>query len=93
MRVPKQKCEYRTRDVQVKKSVVIYVVRPLNGSPGYVPTTMWIFLLCWGLTISQPLWFILSRLPKRGRKEIAEEMKKRDREERGTGMKVRKQKK
>ena len=52
--------------------------------------------LCWGLTTRQPLWVILCRLPEKGRKEteeIAEEMKERDREERGTGMKVKKQKK
>ena len=54
------------------------------------------FWLCWGLTTRQPLWVILCRLPEKGRKEteeIAEEMKERDREERGTGMKVKKQKK
>ena len=42
----------------------------------------------------QPLWVILCRLPEKGRKkieEIVEEMKERDREERGTGMKVKKQ--
>ena len=53
-------------------------------------------LVCWGLTTRQPLWVILCRLPEKGRKEtegIAEEMKERDREERGTGMKVKKQKK
>ena len=53
-------------------------------------------LICWGLTICQPLWVILCRLPKKGRKEIeeiVEEMKERDREEKGTGMKVKKQKK
>ena len=52
--------------------------------------------LSWGLTTRQPLWFILCRLLEKGRKEteeIAEEMKERDREERGTGMKVKKQKK
>ena len=52
--------------------------------------------LCWGLTTRQPFWVILCRLPEKGRKEteeIAEEMKERDREERGTGMKVKKQKK
>ena len=52
--------------------------------------------LCWGLTTRQPLWVILCRLPEKGRKsteEIAEEMKERDREERETGMKVKKQKK
>ena len=41
----------------------------------------------------QPLWVILCRLPEKGRKEIeeiVEEMKERDREERGTGMKVKK---
>ena len=46
----------------------------------------------------QPLWVILCRLPEKGRKEIEEtveeeEMKDRDREERGIGMKVKKQKK
>ena len=48
--------------------------------------------LCWGLTTRQPLWVILC-LPEKGRKEteeIAEEMKERDREERATGMKVKK---
>ena len=52
--------------------------------------------LCWGLTTRQPLWFILCCLPKKGRKEIeetVEEMKEMNREERGTGMKVKKQKK
>ena len=42
----------------------------------------------------QPLWVILCRLPEKGRKEIeeiVEEMKERDNEERGTGMKVKKQ--
>ena len=54
------------------------------------------FWLCWGLTTRQPLRVILCRLPEKGRKEIeerVEEMKERDREERGTGMKVKKQKK
>ena len=44
----------------------------------------------------QPLRVILCRLAEKGRKEIeerVEEMKERDREERGTGMKVKKQKK
>ena len=50
----------------------------------------------WGLTTHQPLWVILCRLPEKGRRvidEIVEEMKERNREERGTGMKVKKQKK
>ena len=54
------------------------------------------FVLCWGLTTHQPLWVILCRLPEKGRKEIeeiVEEMKERNREERGTGMKGKKQKK
>ena len=38
-----------------------------------------------GLTTHQPLWVILCHLPEKGRKEIVEEMKVRDREERGTG--------
>ena len=55
---------------------------------------IWVFIgLCQGLTTSQPLWVILCRLPEKGRKEIVEEMKERDREERRTGMKVKKQKK
>ena len=33
----------------------------------------------------QPLWDILCHLPEKGRKEIVEEVKERDREERGTG--------
>ena len=51
--------------------------------------------LCWGLTTRQPLRVILCRLPEKGRKEIEEivQMKAGDREERGTGMKVKKQKK
>ena len=42
--------------------------------------------LCWGLMTCQPLWVILCHIPKKGRKEIeeiGEEMKERDREERG----------
>ena len=49
--------------------------------------------LCWGLTTSQPLWIILCRLPEKGRKEIEEileETKEREREEKGTWMKVKK---
>ena len=49
--------------------------------------------LCWGLTTRQPLWVILCRLPEKGREEIVEEMKETIREETGTGMKVKKQKK
>ena len=52
--------------------------------------------LSWSLTTRQPLWVILCRLPEKGRKKIekiVEEMKERDREERGIGMKVKKQKK
>ena len=44
----------------------------------------------------QPLWVILCHLPEKGRREIeeiVEEMKERNREERGTGVKVKKQKK
>ena len=57
---------------------------------------VWLFWLCWGLTTRQPLWVILCRLPEKGRKEIeeiVEEMKETIREEIGTGMKVKKQKK
>ena len=44
----------------------------------------------------QPLWIILCHLPEKGRKEIeeiGEKINEKDREERGTGMKVTKQKK
>ena len=44
----------------------------------------------------QALWIILCCLPEKGRKEIeeiVEKMKERDKEERGTGKKVKKQKK
>ena len=44
----------------------------------------------------QPLWVILCHLPEKGRREteeIVEEMKEKNREEKGTGMKVKKQKK
>ena len=57
------------------------------------------FYLCWGLRTYQPLWVILCRLPEKGRKEIeeihvhvVEEMKEKNREERGTRLKVMKQK-
>ena len=40
-------------------------------------------ILCWGLTTRQPLWVILCRLPEKGKKGIVEEMKERDREEKG----------
>ena len=52
--------------------------------------------LCRGLTTRQPLWVILCYFPEKGRRvieEIVEEMKERNREERGAGMKVKKQKK
>ena len=52
--------------------------------------------LCWCLTTRQPLWVILSRLPEKGRKEIekiVEEMKERDREEKGKWKKVKQKKK
>ena len=49
-----------------------------------------------GFKTRQPLWVILCRLPGKRRKdieEIVEERKERDGEERGTGLKVKKQKK
>ena len=49
-----------------------------------------------GFNDTSTLWVILCPLPEKGRKEIeeiVEEMKEMDREERGTGMKVNKQKK
>ena len=48
-----------------------------------------------GLTTCQPLWDILCSLPEKGEKkieEIVEEMKERNRGERGTEMKEKKQK-
>ena len=62
----------------------------------YLVIWNWIDWLCLGLTTHQPLWVILCRLPEKGRKkieEIVEEMKERDREEKETVMKVKKQKK
>ena len=53
-----------------------------------IPLIDW---LCWGLTTRQPLWVISCRLPEKGRKKIevlVVEMKGRDREERGIGIKV-----
>ena len=52
--------------------------------------------LCWGLTTRQPLWIILCCLPEKERKEIeeiVEEIKERDREEKGKWKKVKEQKK
>ena len=43
------------------------------------------YFLCWVSTTGQPLWVISHRLPEKGRrktKEIVEEMKERNREER-----------
>ena len=54
------------------------------------------FYCVWGFRTCPPLWVILCHLPEKGRKEIeetVEELKERDRQERGTGMKVKKQKK
>ena len=54
------------------------------------------FWLCWGLTTRHPWGSFCVVSQRKGRKEIeerVEEMKERDREERGTGMKVKKQKK
>ena len=49
--------------------------------------------LCWGLTTHQLLWVVLCRLTEKGREEMEEmleEMKERNKNERGTGMKVKK---
>ena len=65
-------------------------------SNGYPQNFCMVDWLCWGLTTRQTLWVILCHLQEQGRKEIeetVEEMKERDREKRGTGMKVKKQKK
>ena len=41
-----------------------------------------LFFIVLGLTTREALWIILCRLPMKGRKEIEEEMKERNREER-----------
>ena len=77
--------------------ILCFLINSFNASVKYILKPLSTdFLLCWGLTTRQPLWVILCRLPEKGRKEIeeiVEEMKDMDREERGTGMKVKKQKK
>ena len=68
----------------------------MKYSEGKFVSTKTILSACWGLTTRQPLWVILCRLPEKGRKEIeeiVEERKERNREERKTGMNVKKQKK
>ena len=58
--------------------------------------TFKIYLIVLGFNDTSTLEGHFVRLPEKGRKEIeerVEEMKERDREERGTGMKVKKQKK
>ena len=63
-----------------------------SGRQEYVSTHYMLVVL--GLTTRQPLWVILCNLPEWGRKEIeeiVEEVKEMDMEERGTGMKVKKQ--
>ena len=47
--------------------------------------------LCLGLTTGQSLWVILCSLPVKGRREIVEEMRERDRGERGKWMKIKTQ--
>ena len=76
------------------------VWHPTDRSPGTNNAYCWgakiFFWLRWGLTTRQPSWVILCPLPEKGRKEIeeiVEEMKKTNREERWTRMKVKKQKK
>ena len=86
-------CVKRQAKIDFLKDVKSTVVLLLDTF--YIHEVM-IDWLCWGLTTRQPLRVILCRLPEKGRKEIeerVEEMKERDREERGTGMKVKKQKK
>ena len=60
----------------------------LSKSLDHLSVATLITLTVLGLTTRQPLCVILCRLPEKGRKEIVKEMKERDREERGTGMKV-----
>ena len=71
-------------------------IQDWNRLPARITDSQTIDWLCWGLTTRQPLWVILCRLPEKGRKEIeeiVEEMKETIREEIGTGIKVKKQKK
>ena len=51
------------------------------------------FLIALGFNDTSTLVGYFVSSPEKGRKEIVEEMKERDREERGTGTKVKKQKK
>ena len=72
----------------------MFVCNDFIHALGYMAAKDLTDLLCWGLTIRQHLWVILCHLPMKRRKEIeetVEEIKERDREERGTGMKVKKQ--
>ena len=58
-------------------------------------TYHWSLWMCWCLMTHQPLWVILCHLPEKGRQEteeIVEEIIKRNSEERGKWMKVKKQK-
>ena len=89
--------------IDIKPEKVLKQLKNLNVAKSCGPDNCPYFLkacvyclLCWGLTTRQPLWVILCRLPEKGRKEIeeiVEEMKEKNREERGTGMKGKKQKK
>ena len=68
---------YWNRTILAILNLYVALMPPIN------PLIDW---LCWGLTTRQPLRVILCRLPEKGRKEIeerVEEMKERDREERG----------
>ena len=60
------------------------------NKPGDIPILKPLIVLVFSDTST--CWVIMCRLPEKGRKEI-EEMKERNREEKGTEMKVKKQKK
>ena len=77
-----------------KKYAQYHKILSVRRRPGKFPIPSK-FLTVLGFNDTSTLWVILCRLPEIGRKEIAEmveEIKERDREERGTGMKVKKQK-
>ena len=61
------------------------ILRPKMVTTYAISLVNWIFLII--------LVVILCCLSEKGRKEIVDEIKERDREERGTGMKMKKQKK
>ena len=84
---------YSKRKAQISHYIIAVRFGPSTSQSKF---NGWIFFIVLGFNDTSILWVILYRLPEKGRKEIkniVEEMKVRDREERGTGMKVKKQNK